>query len=287
MWSQVEPKSIDELCSILHNHSSSFIYRGQAHEGWPLKPTILRDFDEHYPGADEATKLMLEFKSVELFRTKAMLHLPILEASILNYVVGVLVLMQHYGGSARLLDWSASPWVAAYFASIDQLGNDGAVYAINMEDLQRVSPASKLCSNTHMHNGKPGRLLDVMLSELWYRMSLDMPDNSISAIKGRVDIPRMNAQQSVFTIAGRVGVQHDELCAILPKSDDKLKIIISSKLKKVLLARLEKMNINSMTLFPDITGIAKRTKDDLRYGRLMNTNDFSDSIDEFLAHWPT
>ena len=42
--------------------------------------------------------------------------------------------MQHYGAPTRLLDWTLSPWVAAYFA-VSDLQDDGEIWAFNQAQL--------------------------------------------------------------------------------------------------------------------------------------------------------
>ncbi|MEO9239632.1 MAG: FRG domain-containing protein [Jatrophihabitantaceae bacterium] len=83
------------------------VYRGQGHARWSLTASLdrlLKDVPTQV--RQEAHKVMLSsFRE----RAKGDSPLPALDAE-------VLALMQHYGAPTRLLDWSRSPYVAAFFA---------------------------------------------------------------------------------------------------------------------------------------------------------------------------
>ena len=73
------------------------------------------------------------------FQRRAHLHLPAhhLPADVIEW----LALLQHWGGPTRLLDFTASPYVAAYFAVEDAREQDGfcAVWAVDKHAVWRCS----------------------------------------------------------------------------------------------------------------------------------------------------
>jgi hypothetical protein len=52
------------------------------------------------------------------------------------------MLMQHYKAPTRLLDWSYSPYLAAYFACSSNPNIDGAIWALNMQADDFTMPAA-------------------------------------------------------------------------------------------------------------------------------------------------
>lgn len=58
----------------------------------------------------------------------------------LNYLIHpdrvvCMTLMQHYGAPTRLLDWSQSGAIAAYFACVDKRHLDGTIWWINEREV--------------------------------------------------------------------------------------------------------------------------------------------------------
>lgn len=104
-------------------------FRGQSDCAWPLRPTLLRLPYPADAGADQL--LSLEGALRESFRSRAHLYLkPALVPSGTNAFVWWQV-MQHYGAPTRLIDWTQSPYVAAYFAVVDHWDRDGVVWGFN------------------------------------------------------------------------------------------------------------------------------------------------------------
>jgi hypothetical protein len=115
------------------------LYRGQANEKWPLQTTLERkaneEFDvyqylrlarltvneiESFTGTRWNIPAYLELEKVTHEKSTAFdVHLPIYD---------FLVYLRHHGFPSPLLDWTESPYIAAYFAYLASNAEDPAVY---------------------------------------------------------------------------------------------------------------------------------------------------------------
>lgn len=103
----------------------SWVFRGQASANWELVSTLDRHTPTSYP------KHFAEFNLTADFRRRA--HTFLQPQEIPQKHGEWLALMQHYGAPTRLLDFTKSPFVAAYFA-LEDLPADrcevGVIWAI-------------------------------------------------------------------------------------------------------------------------------------------------------------
>lgn len=108
---------LHELHKLQLNRSSGeWFFRGQRDSRWGLTPGLFRlglPREELEPFENTMKDRM---RRVLQARTQA--HLGLYEDD--EYL---LALAQHYGAPTRLLDWSRSPEVAAYFAASDSVAN--------------------------------------------------------------------------------------------------------------------------------------------------------------------
>jgi hypothetical protein len=91
-----------------HSPSGHVWYRGHGNNDYVLRPTLYRN--ENYATIESVTEV--ESKMMDAYE----FGVPTYENLIGNGKWDRLFLMQHYRMPTRLLDWSASPLVAAFFA---------------------------------------------------------------------------------------------------------------------------------------------------------------------------
>jgi hypothetical protein len=122
----------------------NYIFRGQGSATWPLRST----FDRIYSNKQAASRDTLAKDLIREFYEECERYSP------WRYGVDdprVLAMAQHHGLPTRLLDWSFSPYVAAYFAfswfmfetAMEQTGNV-AIWVLNRVDLQAKAPEGQL-----------------------------------------------------------------------------------------------------------------------------------------------
>ena len=99
-----------------------WIYRGQIDSSWELEGSLFRSFKSSqviHKNSKGKEKILnrYEHERVMIERFKANAHLYISHLPKEEDDFSWLALMQHYGAPSRLLDFSFSPYIAAYFAT--------------------------------------------------------------------------------------------------------------------------------------------------------------------------
>lgn len=135
---------VDAIERIRRQHPLPLWYRGHGDAAWSVQPALWRNEPQGpYTEADERN-------FTHRFRTRAAVRYR--KTPTYDDHSAWLSLMQHYGLPTRLLDWSRSPLVAAYFAVeayLDPPANppDAAIWVLSPHELNikhaglRVTPA--------------------------------------------------------------------------------------------------------------------------------------------------
>ena len=265
-WSEYTPKTLDDLYQILNRVSDSqlFVFRGHASKNWEhLVTSLHRSLSAQSIPAAQAR---LEADGIAAFRRHGRSLLPYSDLVYFDRVLFGITLMQHYGAPSRLLDWTLSPWVAAYFVVSNEssAGDDGVIWAFNQAQLLK-----EFFKN--LNSGKPEylkfeKLTSAETIEEWLRASLEQTP-VIKTFRYQYANPQMGAQQSIFTICGKINEFHETaLDRILTNKFDKLKIIIPSALKNNLRQRLFLMNVSALSLFPTVNGVGLHISEAIRCG---------------------
>ncbi len=178
----------DKTVSGMRNRE--WIFRGQSDAVWGLESSLYRTFKY----TEELTKLSRgrpkkiarnrhEELAIERFINTAHLYLDYRPPK--KQVLEWLAIMQHYGAPTRLIDFTFSPYVAAYFALETGVGN-AAIYCIARKKNSKLLVNHR---NFKLSDDKP----------LMYIFEPNFPSE------------RLLAQQGVFLVAGTLNKSHDEI----------------------------------------------------------------------------
>jgi hypothetical protein len=170
-----------------------------------------------------------------------------------------LALMQHYGAPTRLQDWTYSFFVATYFA-IDKADGKSAIWALDRtvidQAIRHLLPP-RTCKECIDDAG----FIDTRqcFEEVFDRTP---PIALVSPVNPFRLNERLVIQQGIFLCPGDVSRSFEEnLATVLPRPphDALLQFIVedSADLRKEILRHLQRMNMNSATLFPGLDGFAK------------------------------
>jgi len=243
-----------ELQDVLEDLANAgWAFRGQSDSTWPLESSLtryLKSFrDDRNDWPDRERHILHTFKR------KAHLLLPRTPEP--GETLEWLALMQHHGAPTRLLDFSWSPYVAAFFA-VERATANAAIWAI--------------CSGRHVPNNRGYAISEtlnaVIRPEILEQPGLVFPKTEGKIPRAMIGEPvlmnqRMITQAGTFLIPGqRIDVSLDSL---IPR-DSLLKLTLeTSALRRDTMNNLYGMNINNAALFPGIDGLARSMGFELEY----------------------
>ena len=266
---------IGSITRRLPNQKHHFLYRGQVDIEWPLKSSLRRKLaNEQKINSSQVHKiekdLKIEFESrVHLYQDN------VFKPSKDNWLEWWAI-MQHYSAPTRLLDWTNSPYVAAYFAVNQDSDKDGVIWTINDWALgDRMLERYPDDWNEWESSPSPARYWDKVSNSFNKNETLfcDKPNRKVFFFQPEQKSLRVSAQQgwlsattdhyfSYEKIIGDLFHEHRVQWKFRPEYDDQWKywnprIIIKKELKKEFLRQLQLMNITAATIFPGIDGLGK------------------------------
>lgn len=220
-------------------------FRGQVTADWPMVSSLARRLERYC--ADRTTWPMREQRAMRIFRRKA--HNYLRDRSILDDDLRCLAMMQHHGAPTRLLDFTKSPYVAAFFA-LERARGDAALFALDTPALWQSTPS---------FDPSLGReQIDLRVQGNFERY-FSVNRNPILWVGEPAEMDRrLVAQSGLFVVPGQLELPLPEILRHYDADGPLLrKIVLPLALRERAMRALYRMNITQATLFPDLEGLAR------------------------------
>lgn len=226
--------SVAELCSVVDEQfqddkNTTVIYRGHADIDYKLRPKAGR----FAPPPNSKRSTLNESLMLELFRR----HSVGLTATDPENDWEFLAIAQHHGLATRLLDWTRSPLVAAYFA----VAHPNQSYQRtnrNSDSFSLKKPNSVIyawrCPKMDLSRTPPARPLNIV---------------EIVRYIPRHVTPRIKAQSGLFSAHPRPKVELT--------SPSLTQLVIPFEKRGSIKKSLYRLGVHEATMFPDLDGAAR------------------------------
>jgi hypothetical protein len=227
-------------------------FRGQPRADLPLLSSLSRRL-MRFSGNQQLWPL-LERRTLRIFRRKA--HVHVTDPNLLQNDLRCLAMMQHHGGATRLLDFTKSPFVAAFFA-LESAYNDSVVYALNTPALWHRVPRfdtalTRQTIDPRVPHNFDKYFFDNHLPLIWFGEPSEMDQ-------------RLIAQSGLFVVPGQLDKTLDELLASYSAQGESLlvQLVMDKSVRQEAMKELYRMNITYATLWPDIDGLSRSMNQEL------------------------
>ena len=220
-------------------------FRGHVSLQWPLVTSLTRRLQQFSP--EPRLWPLREARAMRIFRRKAHIYLD--DRTALDDELRCLALMQHHGAATRLLDFTKSPFVAAFFA-LESATRDVAVFALNTPALWHAVPNFDISlTRSQIDPRVPGNFERYFGSNrlplIWFGEPSEMDS-------------RLVAQSGLFVVPGVLDQPLDVILDGYGGSEQLLtQFILPLSMREEAMRALYRMNVTYATLFPDLDGLAR------------------------------
>ena len=226
---------------------SHWAFRGERDERWPLYSSLSR-YLQNFGVSREAWPEQ-EGRILRIFKRKA--HQFLEKPPDADDDFQWMALMQHHGAPTRLIDFTWSPYVAAFFA-LERTLNDGVVWAMNPLGID----GSRRQKHVRMDPRVKGNFKRYFLKGTHRLIWMGEPHTMNR---------RLIAQSGTFAVPGVLDVPIEEILSDSDQENILAKFVLTNAVREVGMRELYRMNITFATLFPDLDGLAKSLAYELEY----------------------
>jgi hypothetical protein len=257
----------------------SWAFRGQADASWPLYTSLARYLLK--TGVHKDAWAPQEDRIIRIFQRKSHLFLDHVPKA--DDIFQWLALMQHHGAPTRLLDFTWSPYVAAFFA-LEQATANAAVWAVCPPKVLKVV------------DGIMPKLADLAAESFNFRGADNFRKYLLSGEHSFLFMgepyamnQRLIAQEGTFGVPGVVDRPVEEILTTDHPDGTIVKIVLHTEaLRREAMYSLYNMNITNATLFPGLDGLARSLAFELEHHWAFNPYDMSpirewESYDQHLG----
>jgi hypothetical protein len=227
------------------NSRDGWAFRGQSDADWPLLSSLQRRLQQHK--VDREQWRQREERAIRIFRRKA--HVYLSDRSALDDDLRCLAMMQHHGAPTRLLDFTKSPFVAAFFA-LERAEGDAAVYALNTPWIWAAGP-----------DFDPSLTRDAIDPRVPGNFERHFAINKLPVVwfgEPREMDRRLVAQSGLLVVPGVLDKTLDSLLEEYAREQALMeKVLLGPGVRAEAMHELYRMNITHATLFPDLEGLAR------------------------------
>ena len=241
-------ESWDEFLQLITRPPySNWAFRGERDERWPLYSSLSRYLKSFHVNPRAWPEQ--ESRILRIFKRKA--HQFLDQPPDPDDDFQWLALMQHHGAPTRLIDFTWSPYVAAFFA-LERTVADGVVWAMNKARIDSSRPPQPVRMDPRVRGNFRRYFLKGNHRIIWMGEPHTMNR-------------RLIAQSGTFAVPGVLDAPVEEILRD-PDQDQMLaKIVLTNSVREVGMRELYRMNITYATLFPDLDGLAKSLAYELEF----------------------
>jgi hypothetical protein len=256
-FKETSHRTWEGLFEALEDLESGCVFRGEVDDSWTLSTSLERIT----PLPGRRSRSDYEDQVLREFRRKAHLHLQ--AHTLPSDSIEWLALLQHWGGPTRFLDFTALPYVAAYFALEEgsTKGGYSCIWAVEKRHLWlhsgRVLSKAPGSDEVHRAVGQTAGRDPQVFGKL---VLSNEKACVVEVVPGKYS-ERLSLQQGVFLCPADVNQSFEaNLMATSMPRDAIQRLHFPNTIRGRALERLRAMNITRATLMPGLEGLAQSLK---------------------------
>lgn len=268
--------------NLLEDQTSAekrWIFRGERSASNHLRTKLEREASRSKISFSDLSRV--ERSLINEFRRRA--HHYISDTPARHDLVEWLSLMQHYGAPTRLLDWTYSLLVAAFFAIEKARADQDSCIIWGLESLHYTSPFTistlgKRRVNKYFTDEIEPKLLQPPEETKRRLLSIvhflfEMPRKGVFVVNPFRLSERATIQQGAHLMPGDISLPFEDNLNAQDREFDNLtriEIRTDPAIRKEFLVNLHRMNISRATLFPGLQGLAESLNTRLAHPELLS-----------------